>query len=420
MNIVEIEIKNIYLDLENPRHEPYQSQDEVIEYLCKNEYVYALAQDIVKLGGINPLEVMAVIGNDDKKTYFIAEGNRRLCALKLLQDPELAPSDFRKEFKKLSENWKPIKAVPAIIFDDRDSVREWLERIHGGLQGGIGRKTWSSEQKTRFTGDIKNLMAQQLLDYAQKKNMISPPERVGKISTVQRFLSNALFKDALGVDTSKNDELQRIRPESDFDILLGKFVEDIKVGKVNTRFNSPEIKTYSHELRSQKGLSQQTIPAQPVNVPDAGSNSSSQNDKPKTPSKPRYLKNQEDTEEALKQLGNYKLLSLYTSLHRLLVAEHCPLLTIGLWAFLESLTALHGRHEGVDFPSYLNPQLLTNLGLGSKQTTKALREAIKRISENGNTTKHDGSSASYHDLQLINDFDCLHPLIKALAIAAKK
>jgi len=420
MSIVQLEIQKIYLDLENPRHEPYQSQDEVIEYLCKNEYVYALAQDIVQLGGINPLEVMGVIQHDGKQTYFIAEGNRRLCALKLLEDPELAPSEFRKDFKKLSEKWKPLKTVAAIIFDDRDSVKEWLERIHGGLQGGIGRKTWSSEQKTRFTGDVKNLMAQQLLDYAQGKNMISPTERSGKISTVQRFLSNPLFKDALGIDTSKNDEIQRIRPESDFDVLLGKFMQDLKSSTVTTRFNSPEIKNYSHELRSHKGISQQTIAAQPINIQSDGKNNANQNEKPKTPSKPRYLKNQEETEEALKSLGNYKLSSLYNSLHRLLVAEHCPLLTVGLWAFVESLTALHGRNEGVDFQAYLSTDRLKNLGLGDKQATKSLREALKRVSENGNTTKHDGSSASYNDLQLINDFECLHPMIKALAITGKK
>ena len=104
MEIKQINIKDIFLDLENPRHEPYQSQEEVIEYLCQNEYVFALAQDIVIMG-VNPLEIMAIIPNTDNysddgaQTYIIAEGNRRLCALKLLDDPELAPSNERKNFK---------------------------------------------------------------------------------------------------------------------------------------------------------------------------------------------------------------------------------------------------------------------------------------------------------------------------------
>jgi len=420
MDIEQIEIKKIFLDLENPRHEPYQSQEEVIEYLCKNEYVYALAQDIVKIG-INPLEIMAVIpntDNNDQDTYIIAEGNRRLCALKLLVDPELAPSEERKNFKSLSKLWSPIHTISAIVFENREAVAEWLERIHGGLQGGIGRKQWSSEQKTRFTGDIKNVMAQQLLDYAQMKNMITPEERVNKISTVQRFISNPLFKDALGVDTSKNDELQRIRLVPDFDLILEKFINDLKSGLINTRLNSPEIKSYSHNLRAVKGVSSETIQPQALNTADKDLNSN--NSKPKPPNKPRYLKNHDNTEKALIDLGNYKLSSIYNSLHRLAVAEHCPLLTVGLWSFFESITALNGRITSTDFQAFLSNDKLENLGLGDKNNTKSLRECLRRIAEMGNTTKHDKQGAAFNDQQLINDFEILHPLIQALAEACAK
>lgn len=414
MDIKQIEIKNIFLDLENPRHEPYQSEEEVIEYLCKNEYVYALAQDIVKVG-INPLEIMAVIpNNDDDKKYVIAEGNRRLCALKLLNDPELAPSEDRKSFKSLSKLWNQINAISAVIFENREVVGEWLERIHGGLQGGIGRKQWSAEQKTRFTGDIKNLMAQQLLDYAQMKNMITPEERVNKISTVQRFISNALFKDALGVDTSKNNELQRIRQEVDFDLILQKFIADLKSGTINTRFNAPDIKNYSHGLRAIEGVSNETILPQALNTPDKDLNSNNSNSKPKPPAKPRYLKSYGNTENALTGLGNYKLSSIYNSLHRLAVSEHCPLLTVGLWAFLESITALNGRSNNTDFQAFLSNDKLEKLGVGGKNDTKALRDCLRRIADNGNTTKHDKQAASFNDQQLINDFESLHPLIQAL------
>lgn len=417
MNIEQIEIKDIFLDLENPRHEPYQSQEEVIDYLCKNEYVYALAQDIVKVG-INPLEMMAVIPNTndehDRQTYVVAEGNRRLCALKLLDDPELAPSEDRKNFTILNKSWAPFNTISAVIFKDREAVSEWLERIHGGLQGGIGRKQWSPEQKTRFTGDIKNLMAQQLLDYAQSKDMITQEDRVNKISIVQRFLSNPLFKDALGIDTSKNNELQRIRPAGDFDLILEKFIDDLKTKKIHTRFNAPDIKNYSHDLRAIENVSNATIPPQALNAPEKEQKATSSNSKPKPPAKQRYLRNNEDTEKALTNLGNYKLSSIYNSLHHIAVADHCPLLTVGVWAFFESITALNGR-TATDFQAFLSNEKLESLGLGKKTDTRTLRECLRRISENGNTTKHDKHAASFNEQQLINDFEVLHPLIQALA-----
>lgn len=423
MEIKQIDIKNIFLDLENPRHEPYQSQEEVIEYLCKNEYVYALAQDIVKYG-INPLEILAVIPNSksvkEKITYVIAEGNRRLCALKLLNDPELAPSEERKNFKTLSRQWEELQTAPAIVFDNREAVAVWLERIHGGLQGGIGRKSWSPEQKTRFTGDVKNLMAQQLLDYAQAEGFINSTERINKISTVQRFIGNPLFKDALGIDTNKIDELQRIRPDQDFNLLLKKFIQDLKEGKINTRFNSPQIREYSQSLRTVEGISNTIVLPHPLNGSPKKDKTKTSNPKPKLRSKPRYLENNLETEKALKELSSFKLNSIYNSLHHLAIADHCPLLTVGLWSFIDSLTALNGRKYGVDFQSFLSNEKLEKLGLGDKSATKTLRECLRRLSENGNTTKHDAQSAAFNDKQLFNDFEVLHPLIQALIKAASE
>ena len=90
-----IEVARIFLDRDNPRHEPYEDEDQVIEYLCRYENIYPLAKDIAQ-NGLNPLELLAVIPEEDdegggKATYTVAEGNRRLCALKLLDDPDRAP-----------------------------------------------------------------------------------------------------------------------------------------------------------------------------------------------------------------------------------------------------------------------------------------------------------------------------------------
>ena len=98
-----IPVERIFLDLSNPRHEPYKTEAEVIEYLCREEQVYSLARDIAKIG-INPLEICAVIPVNKKSArtqlFVVAEGNRRMCALKLLDDPDLAPAKYRKRFRE--------------------------------------------------------------------------------------------------------------------------------------------------------------------------------------------------------------------------------------------------------------------------------------------------------------------------------
>ena len=165
-----IKFDRVFLNLENPRHEPFDSQDEVIDYLCTNEYVYELAKDLTKVG-LNPLELFALLPSPKsgrRKAYVVGEGNRRLCTLMLLNDPDLAPPKERRKFSDLAENWEPVPELFAIVFETKEDVDQWIERIHGGLQGGIGRKSWTAEQKTRFSGDRKNIVAQRILDYAEK------------------------------------------------------------------------------------------------------------------------------------------------------------------------------------------------------------------------------------------------------------
>jgi hypothetical protein len=210
-----ISVERIFLDLHNPRHKPYTTESEVIEYLCRNESVYALAKDMSEIG-MNPLELFALISLDQKgkitksTSFVVAEGNRRMCAIKLLNDPDLAPTKLRKDFEKLAEESnQSFSEVPAILFEDGTQVDAWLERIHGGPQGGIGRKPWNAEQKTRHLGDRKNALAQSVLDYSEQCGYISADERKGKITTAQRYLGNSIFREALGIESDPAGTVSR-------------------------------------------------------------------------------------------------------------------------------------------------------------------------------------------------------------------
>ncbi len=57
----------------------------MVEYLCDKEDVWPLARDITNIG-LNPLELFALIPvKGHANAFTMAEGNRRLCALKLLK-----------------------------------------------------------------------------------------------------------------------------------------------------------------------------------------------------------------------------------------------------------------------------------------------------------------------------------------------
>ncbi len=417
-----IDIGRVFLDQENPRHEPYQNQDEVIEYLCKEEKTLEIAKDIAK-NGLNPLDLFALIPEtvadmNQNGTFVAAEGNRRLCAVKLLHDPDLAPTDKRKGFENAAKTWTPIDEISAIVFDDRDAVKLWLERTHSGLADGIGRKPWNAEQKARHTANVKNKLAMSILDYAQKRGLITSEDRKGRLSTVQRYLGNPHMREALGVHTNELNKVSRIRPLEEFEITLKEFMKDVVSRTITTRKNSSskDITNYSRKLRTLKDVTSNLIPPVPLEDDPANKDNSKAQSKPQKPEKITHIPYDEKLHDALKGLTNYKLEKLYYSICKIPLRDHTPLLAVGVWAFIETLTANAGRKSHISFSDFLSAQNLRNLGLGgnANRDTKSIREIVTRISENGNSTKHDKNSAAFNGEQLANDVDTLREVLLKL------
>ena len=411
----DISLDQIFLHHENPRHERYESQSEVIDYLCSNEYVLPLARDIVQ-HGLNPLERFAVFRDDtsdesESPAYIVGEGNRRVCAIKLLADPDLAPPGIRQSFENLAAQWSGVDTLPTVVFHDMEDLNLWLDRIHQGPQGGVGRKDWNADQKQRHSGSNKNRIALALLDYAEQKSFISPEDRKRKLTTVQRYAGNKIFQETLGLDSTKPDEVCRNRTEEDFDLLLRQFVADLlnRPGDVNSRSKSPQIEEYARKLSTVPGQSRDRIDPEPVKA--EGEDQKSRQRRVPKPKKPTKLPYDSEIAAKLIALNSYKLQNLYTSICSISLRDHTPLLAVGTWAFFESLTAKAGRRSSTSFPDFFSKQRLQQYGLGRGRDLNAFREALTRISEFGNTTKHHETAAAFNGEQLVNDMETLRDLI---------
>lgn len=412
----EIFVDRVFLHLNNPRHEPYSKQAEVIEYLCRHENVLPLARDIVR-NGLNPLERFAMLAEEGHQTgseqaYIVTEGNRRMCAIKLLNDPDLAPSDMRESFRNLAIQWDRFATIPAVVFEDQDDLDLWLRRIHHGAQGGVGRKDWNAEQKQRHSGSSKNKVSLALLDYAQKKEFLSQDNRKGKLTTVQRYVGNPIFREALGIDISQPDDICRTRTEQDFDLLLSKFFSDLlnRPNEVSSRSNRDQIVEYARELDTTDGQSRKRVHPKPIGTGQEEEQEDHQS-RPTKPRRPTRLPHIKDIEAKLSELGNYKLQHLYSSLCRIPLQENTPLLAVGAWAFIETLTASAGRNSSTSFPSFFSNARLNRYGIPKGTERNTINAALNRISEYGNTTKHHRTAAAFNSEQLFDDFNTLGELI---------
>lgn len=412
-----ISLHRIFLHHDNPRHEPYETQGEVIDYLCRNENVSQLARDIVT-HGLNPLERFALFRDNAEESateaaYIVGEGNRRICAIKLLTDPDLAPPNIRKSFERLANEWDEISEVPAVIFDDMDDLNLWLDRIHQGPQGGVGRKDWNADQKQRHSGSNKNRIALALLDYSEKKGFIAFEDRKRKLTTVQRYAGNAVFRETLGLDATKPDEVCRNRTPDDFDLLVRQFIADLlnRSDEVNSRSNSPQIEFYARNLGMIDGQSRERIEPEPIDRESRTKAKSGRRPRPGKHSRAKRLPYDAEIAAKLRTLKGLKLQNLYNSLCSIPLQEHTPLLAIGTWSFFETLTAKAGRGPSASFPSFFNKSRLQQYQLGKGLQTKPIREAFERISSYGNTTKHHDTAAAFNSDQLANDLETLRDLI---------
>jgi len=97
---------DIALDRDNPRInvEPSDKESDIIRKLIKYEDVVDLARKIAKTGLLPGERIITVQENGQ---WVVLEGNRRICACKLLLSPNLVPVEYRKTFPTILTSIHP-------------------------------------------------------------------------------------------------------------------------------------------------------------------------------------------------------------------------------------------------------------------------------------------------------------------------
>lgn len=255
-----ISVKRIYLDAENPRHEALPDEASIIRHLIAHESVRNLAKDIAEAGSVSPLEPLAVIRHAKIKTaYTVVEGNRRVCALKLLMDPDKAGTEKdRRYFSNLASGMeKGISKVQAVEFESREAAIRWFSLRHRGEQDGVGTKSWDTHQLARFnlrtnTRD-PNSQAVLLVEYAREHHLLTRQEvealKANSITTLTRYLSNPVIRHALGLHDGNS--IQVVVADQEFHRALTRFLRDSlspETSGVSSRTKVADRKAYASKL----------------------------------------------------------------------------------------------------------------------------------------------------------------------------
>ncbi len=195
----EIDVEQLILDEQNPRFivPPNPSQQSIVDYLIDYEEVVKLAMSIRDNGGLFAGERVIVYEEDGK--YVVLEGNRRVCACKILLNPNLlsnrkpatigtieatVTNSLKEAINKISVDIMPnrISAQSSLAAKHIEGIKRWStisKYKFVSLEFDAGR---SIEEISRVTGltqtKIKSgLKEYRLIDYALRLSYWTEPER---------------------------------------------------------------------------------------------------------------------------------------------------------------------------------------------------------------------------------------------------
>ncbi|MES1943062.1 hypothetical protein PC39_03027 [Salinisphaera sp. PC39] len=239
---IEIALANLVLNRLNDRHGELESEHECITWMLENigDQIIALARDIAT-HGLSPLDGILVLPDDEVEgDYIVWEGNRRITALKLLDDPKRTiDKSYRKKFADIRKNAtvEIPGAVECTVATSVEEAERLIELRHQGPQSGIGTVPWSPGQKSRHQQRLgkkgRYAFSQAVIDaFADKLD----PEIVEKvesgdfaISTLDRLLRNAEVRDFLGITSEDGIPRRTLRREETVKGLR-RMVSDIAAG----------------------------------------------------------------------------------------------------------------------------------------------------------------------------------------------
>lgn len=144
-----IALEKLYLDENNPRLPKSiqgAKEEDILQYMLLDASLIELMLAI----GMNdffPGEQLLVIKDRDK--YKVIEGNRRLSAVKLLNNPNLVKVQKTKIQKVIEEtSYRPTE-IPCLIFEKEEDIHNYL-----GYRHITGIKEWKLLEKARYLFEL--------------------------------------------------------------------------------------------------------------------------------------------------------------------------------------------------------------------------------------------------------------------------
>lgn len=270
VNDLHLDPRNVRLDI--PDGVP---ESDIVQDLFTNEKALSLVEGIARIGLLTH-EVPIVVDRDGQ--LIVVEGNRRVAALKAIQNPYLAPDHQARisRFAQIVPDRDAVRRITVKKAPSQDDADQLIAALHTGNQ----RVAWTPARQAAFfqaqldagkspdhliaqypTVDVRKFITRSRIlelfrnvayddpslgDYARKRRF--------PVSTLARLYENDKFLDLVGirVENGTGEVSLRSSPAT-FKRVATKIVSDIRDGEINTRSlnktSSDRYVEYMDELR---------------------------------------------------------------------------------------------------------------------------------------------------------------------------
>jgi hypothetical protein len=239
----DIELPRLRFDLHNPRFPGRpDSQREAFEEMAHDQKgkLVGLARHIAR-HGLSPAQKFMVIP-DDESSFIVLDANRRLAALKALEQPDLMqgliPDAQMAQLRALAAEYEPPDDVACVVFDRREDAATWIELMHEGQGDGYGLVEWTAQQKARHRArDGAKDLHMQVLEFVLNEGTVSAVtaerSRRGQypVSTLERALTTPHVRQQLGIEVVAG-RVTTAYPKPEVLKGLTKLVDEIGSGTV--------------------------------------------------------------------------------------------------------------------------------------------------------------------------------------------
>lgn len=253
----DVSINNILLDEKNPRIRSGINQNDCIEKVLRKEDQMLKLMESIATEGLSTAQVL-ITSSAVKGKWDVKDGNRRITALKLLNNPALcANTILREKIIKIvaSKKVKIPNKINCLSSDNAKAIAHELVLRHSGELGGIGQIGWSSYLRTIYL--LNNAQASEYKRAGQyllwsEFHQIEVDDDF-PVSTVARFFSSENIK-ILGFDI-QNGVLVLITSEQAAISMARRVIDDFGTSKVkvNDVFSPEQAIVYLTKVRLDAG-----------------------------------------------------------------------------------------------------------------------------------------------------------------------